>query len=152
MIDTKIAVFRGAGHPFEIVEKSLDLPLGRGECLVEMSLATICGSDLHTVDGRRHEPVPCVLGHEGVGRIVATGEGRDTGLVGRRVTWTLADSCGVCRACRDWSLPQKCETLFKYGHAPLDSGTGLNGTYASHIVLRAGTTIFPLPDAVTDEM
>ncbi|MGA2751689.1 MAG: zinc-binding dehydrogenase [Verrucomicrobiota bacterium] len=107
---------------------------------------------MHTVDGRRREPVPCVLGHEGVGRVVAAGHGRDEGLVGRRVTWTLADSCGVCRPCRDWSLPQKCERLFKYGHALLSDGTGLNGTYASHLVLRAGTTIFPLPDTVTDEM
>jgi putative phosphonate catabolism associated alcohol dehydrogenase len=152
MIRTKIAVFRGPGQPFEFVERTLDVLLGSGQCLVEISLATVCGSDLHTVDGRRAEPTPCVLGHEGVGRVVAVGRDGDTGWVGRRVTWTLADSCGVCRACRDWSLPQKCERLFKYGHAPLDDGTGFNGTYASHVVLRAGTALFPLPDAVTDEM
>jgi putative phosphonate catabolism associated alcohol dehydrogenase len=152
LIKTKIAVFRGAGQPFERVEQSLDVPLDSGECLVEISLATICGSDLHTVDGRRAEPTPCVLGHEGVGRVLAAGHGREEGWVGRRVTWTLADSCGRCRACRDWSLPQKCERLFKYGHALLDDGTGFNGTYASHIVLRAGTTLVPLPDEVTDEM
>jgi putative phosphonate catabolism associated alcohol dehydrogenase len=152
MIRTKIAVFRGPGQPFEVVERNWDVLLDYGQCLVEISLATICGSDLHTVDGRRAEPTPCVLGHEGVGRVVAAGQGRDAGWVGRRVTWTLADSCGVCRACRDWSLPQKCERLFKYGHAPLEDGTGLNGTHASHVVLRAGTTLIPLPDAVTDEM
>jgi putative phosphonate catabolism associated alcohol dehydrogenase len=152
MTRTKIAVFRAPGAPFEFVEKTLDILLGSGQCLVEISLATICGSDLHTVDGRRAEPVPCVLGHEGVGRVVAAGQGRDAGWVGRRVTWTLADSCGACRPCRQWSLPQKCERLFKYGHAPLEDGTGLNGTYASHVVLRAGTTLVPLPDAVTDEM
>jgi len=152
MIKTKIAVFRGAGQPFEFVERAVDVRIDSGQCLVEISLATICGSDLHTVDGRRREPVPCVLGHEGVGRVVAAGHGRDAGLVGRRVTWTLADSCGVCRPCRDWALPQKCERLFKYGHAPLHDGTGFNGTYASHVVLRSGTTILPFPEAVTDEM
>lgn len=152
MIKTKIAVFRGPGQSFELVEQTLDVPLASGECLVEILLATICGSDLHTVDGRRAEPAPCVLGHEGVGRVVAGGPGRGKEWIGRRVTWTLADSCGVCRACRDWSLPQKCERLFKYGHAPLGDGTGFNGTYSSHIVLRAGTAIIPLPDEVTDEM
>jgi putative phosphonate catabolism associated alcohol dehydrogenase len=152
MIKTKMAVFRGAGQPFDLVERNVNFNLGRGQCLVEISLATICGSDLHTFDGRRREPVPCVLGHEGVGRVVAVGPDRDPGLVGRRVTWTLADSCGVCRACRDWSLPQKCERLFKYGHASLDDGTGFNGTYATHVVLRSGTTLFPLPDAISDEM
>ncbi len=152
MIETKTAVFRGVGQPFEFVERSVNFSLDSGQCLVEISLATICGSDLHTVDGRRSERVPCVLGHEGVGPVVAVGPSRDAGLVGRRVTWTLADSCGVCRPCRDWALPQKCERLFKYGHAPLHDGAGFNGTYASHVVLRAGTTIFPLPEAVTNEM
>ena len=152
MIKTKTAVFRGTGQRFEIVEQNVDFNLNPGHCLVEISLATVCGSDLHTIDGRRREPVPCVLGHEGVGRVVATGEGRDRRLVGRRVTWTLADSCGVCRFCCDWALPQKCERLFKYGHASLNDGTGFNGTYASHIVLRAGTTLFPFPEAVTDVM
>jgi len=152
MIRTKSAVFHGSGQPFQFVERIFDVPLGHGECLVEIALATVCGSDLHTIDGRRAEPTPCVLGHEGVGRIVAVGHGREAGWIGRRVTWTLADNCGVCRACRDWSLPQKCERLFKYGHAPLTDGSGFNGTYASHVVLRAGTTIFPLPDEVTDEM
>jgi putative phosphonate catabolism associated alcohol dehydrogenase len=152
MIRTQIAVFHGAGQPFEFVERSVEFSLGSGQCLVEILVATVCGSDLHTVDGRRREPVPCVLGHEGVGRVVAVGRDRDAGLAGRRVTWTLADSCGICRACRDWGLPQKCERLFKYGHAPLNEGTGFNGTYASHVVLRAGTAVFPLPDEITDEM
>ncbi|HEV7925678.1 MAG TPA: zinc-binding dehydrogenase [Verrucomicrobiae bacterium] len=152
MIKTKMAVFRGPGQPFEFVERPVEFELDSGQCLVEILLATICGSDLHTVDGRRHELVPCVLGHEGVGRVVAAGLDRNPALIGRRVTWTLADSCGVCQPCRNWSLPQKCERLFKYGHAPLNDGAGFNGTYASHVVLRAGTTLFPLPETVTDQM
>lgn len=87
-----------------------------------------------------------------MGRVLEVGPWRDSALVRRRGTWTLADSCGSCRCCRDWDLPQKCERLFKYGHAALGDGTGLNGTYASHVVLRGGTTVMPLPDAVTDIM
>jgi putative phosphonate catabolism associated alcohol dehydrogenase len=152
MIRAKIAVFHGPGARFEIVDKVVNSCVGEGECLVEIALATVCGSDLHTVEGRRREPIPAVLGHEGVGRVIAVGRGREAALVGRRVTWTLADSCGRCRACRDWALPQKCENLFKYGHAPLDSGSGLNGAYATHVLLRSGTTVIPLPDSVTDAM
>jgi len=40
----------------------------------------------------------------GVGRVVALGEKRDPGLLGQRVTWTIADSCGECVPCRDWDL------------------------------------------------
>jgi putative phosphonate catabolism associated alcohol dehydrogenase len=150
MTTARLAIFRAPRAPFEFDERPLP-PCGEGEALVAISLATICGSDLHTADGRRTEPAPCVLGHEAVGRVIAVGAGRDSALVGRRVTWTLADSCGTCVPCREWHLPQKCEHLFKYGHAALDNGTGLNGCYASHILLRRGTTIIPIPDALPDE-
>jgi threonine dehydrogenase-like Zn-dependent dehydrogenase len=66
------------------------------------------------------------------------------------VTWTLADSCGHCAPCTRWRLPQKCEHLFKYGHAAFKDGSGLNGCYASHILLRPGTQIMPVPTALPD--
>jgi putative phosphonate catabolism associated alcohol dehydrogenase len=145
----RVAIFDGPGRPFRLEEIPLPERLGPGEVLVRLSLATICGSDLHTVAGRRQEPVPCVLGHEGIGRVAAAGTGREA-WVGKRVTWTLADSCGACRPCAELDLPQKCEHLFKYGHASLGDGTGLNGTYASHILLRPGTHLVEVTDAVSD--
>lgn len=143
-------VFFGFGEPFEL--RRFEIPeLGAAELLVRIDLAAICGSDLHTLAGTRTEPTPCVLGHEGVGTIVAVGPG--AGIeVGTRVTWTLADSCGRCQRCTRDHLPQKCDRLFKYGHASLADGNGLNGTFASHIVLRAGTTVVPIPDRVSDAM
>lgn len=152
MIHPRAAVFQGPGSPFLLQDlPPFDLP-GPGECLVQITLATLCGSDLHTHTGRRHGPTPCILGHEAVGRVLAVGEGRDPALVGSRVTWTLADSCGKCAPCSRWNLPQKCDHLFKYGHAPLTDGSGLNGCYSTHILLRAGTTVVPLPDSITDSM
>jgi putative phosphonate catabolism associated alcohol dehydrogenase len=145
----RAAIFEQAGRPFRIAPMPLPAHPGEGEVLVQVSLATICGSDLHTIAGRRQEPVPCVLGHEAVGRVVDTGAGREA-WQGKRVTWTLADSCGECAACTEYGLPQKCERLFKYGHAALSDGTGLNGTYASHILLRRGTHLVAVPDAVPD--
>jgi len=38
-------------------------------------VATLCGSDLHTFEGRRQAPVPTVLGHEIVGQIEEIGGG-----------------------------------------------------------------------------
>ena len=54
--------------------------------------------------------------------------------------------------CTDHQLPQKCHSLFKYGHAAIDDGPGLNGCYASHIVLRAGTHIVKVPDSLPDNV
>jgi putative phosphonate catabolism associated alcohol dehydrogenase len=151
MATAHYAIFNEPNEPFQLAEMPLPL-CGPGEVLVALSLATICGSDLHTTDGRRSEVAPAILGHEGVGRVIAVGAGRDRALVGERVTWTLADSCGGCVPCREWQLPQKCEHLFKYGHAMLSDGSGLNGCYASHILLRRGTTVIPVPDSLPDEV
>jgi len=152
MTTARVAIFHGPGEPFELMDRPVRQPLEPGECLVEISLASICGSDLHTVEGRRPQPLPSILGHEGVGVVMAIGPGRDPTLLGRRVTWTLADSCGKCLACRDWDLPQKCESLFKYGHAALSDRSGFHGCYSTHIVLQAGTSVFPLADTVSDSM
>jgi len=144
----RVQLFHGAGRAFEL--RSIPLPetLAPGEVLVEISLATICGSDLHTIEGRRSSPTPGVLGHEAVGFVVASA--RPGVLPGQRITWTLADSCGQCPACTDDQLPQKCVSLFKYGHTSLANGSGLNGGYASHIVLRAGTAVFEVPAELSD--
>ncbi len=150
MPETAIAqVFLGPERGFD--RREIPIPkLGPGEVLVAISLASICGSDLHTLAGRREAPVPCVLGHEAVGHIAAMGAGRTDLSIGQRVTWSLADSCGHCPACVTYDLPQKCDALFKYGHAAIDDGSGLNGCYASHIVLRPGTAIFPVPARLPD--
>lgn len=148
-MNARVAIFDRAGQPFRIEELPLPSHLKPGEVLVKITLATICGSDLHTYSGRRQGPVPCVLGHEGVGRVIAAGRARE-GWLNKRVTWSLADSCGACAACTDWNLPQKCERVFKYGHAALQQGSGLHGTYATHIVLRPGTHLVEVPDSVPD--
>jgi putative phosphonate catabolism associated alcohol dehydrogenase len=139
-------VFKGAHLPQE--EKIALTPpkLASGELLVEMGMSTICGSDLHTYEGRRSAPTPCVLGHEGVGRVVAVGSDGDLLRIGRRITWTLTDTCGRCLPCTTWNLPQKCHSLFKYGHAEL----GYNGCFASHLILRPGTATVNLPDSLPD--
>ena len=66
--------------------------------LARISLATICGSDLHTVSGRRGADVPCVLGHEVVGTVAAptslcAADGRPL-REGDRIVWSLTTSCG----------------------------------------------------------
>lgn len=145
-----VMVCKAPNQPMERQLLPIPARLETGEVLVRMSLATICGSDIHTFKGSRTEPMPTVLGHEGVGTIIVTGGGRPELSKGDRVTWSIADSCGQCPFCTEYELPQKCVDLFKYGHALLSDGSGLNGCYATHILLRRGTHIVKLPPEVND--
>lgn len=145
-------VFFGADRdPSLFYEDRHPLPhIEEGEILTKIRLATLCGSDLHTLQGKRVEAVPSVLGHEAVGEVIATRRVDAKVKVGDRVTFSIIDSCFKCWACRS-GLPQKCQHMKKYGHLSLsDHGGGFNGCYASHLVLRAGTEVFPIPDSVTD--
>src|SRR5690348_10981215 len=119
MPDAFLQVFDDPGKPFRVAKQPLPDDLQEGEVLVRIDLASICGSDLHTITGKRRGPTPAVLGHEGVGRVIATGAARNNLKSGDRVTWTLTDSCGICPFCRDHRLPEKCKSLFKYGHAEM---------------------------------
>ena len=143
-------IFTGPGHPLR--QQNLPLPdaLDPGAVLVSIDLATICGSDLHTLSGLRQEPTPLVLGHEAVGRVVASE--RPDLAPGDRISWSIADSCGSCPACTKHRLPEKCDRLFKYGHAALTDGSGLNGCYATHLLLRPGTHIAKVDDQLIDAL
>ncbi len=140
-------LFRGSRLPFEPSSRGLSA-LRSGQVRVKIDLATICGSDLHTLAGRRSSPAPSIFGHEGIGRIVASE--REGWPIGDRVTWSLTDSCGRCRSCGELNLPQKCERLFKYGHAAFEEG--LNGCYATHIDLRPGTHLVRVPEEIPDAL
>jgi alcohol dehydrogenase len=148
-----VALYHGEGQPFEICEREITLP-HPDDVLVQVSLATICGSDLHTVTGQRMAPTPCVLGHEAVGRISSPTNVRDACgqplREGDRVTWSIMAACGACYYCDERNLPQKCERLFKYGHARSEDSYFLNGSFAEYICLRSGTAIYRIPDAVSD--
>jgi putative phosphonate catabolism associated alcohol dehydrogenase len=145
-----VQIFDGPGRPFRLETRPLPETLRPGEVLVKMGLATVCGSDLHTASGQRDTPVPCVLGHEAVGRVIRVGSARAGLPLQTRVSWSVVDSCGTCPACRQYHLPEKCHALFKYGHAPLSDGSGLNGCYATHVLLRPGTHIARVADAIPD--
>lgn len=116
--------------------------------MVRLRAATVCGSDWHTVSGRRSSPCPSVLGHEGAGTVVAVGEGTPVG-VGERVVFGVTVACGHCARCRR-GMTAKCEHVRKVGHEPYDGGWVLSGTYATHILLPVGSTVVPVPPEIAD--
>ena len=156
-VPVRYARWDGVGSPFSVVTDSTPRVPGPGELLVRIDLATVCGSDLHTVGGRRPSPVPALLGHEQVGTVLGVGEGGvrcvDGSPVrpGMRVVWSVTASCGACERC-DRGLPQKCRRLRKYGHEPLVESAPLTGGFATHCVVLPGTAVVEVPGDLPDEV
>jgi alcohol dehydrogenase len=132
--------------------------LAPGELLVRVACSTLCGSDLHTYQGRRETPCPTILGHEILGRVAALPPGdppRDLAgrvlALGDRVTWSIAASCGACFYCTR-KIPQKCERLFKYGHERATESHPLSGGLADYCHLARGTAVLHVPESLPDEV
>ena len=76
-----------------------DLQPGRGEVLIRIGAAGVCGTDLHILDGMiKPERYPMTLGHEAAG--VVEGVGEDVSLeVGTPVAIYNKLFCGRCEQC-----------------------------------------------------
>lgn len=117
-----------------------------GDALVKVTHASICGTDLHILQGHVPSCQPGrILGHEGVGIIESLGAGVTTLTVGMKVLIACISSCGVCTRCRG-NLSAHCTT----GGWIL--GNTIDGTQAEYVrVPHAACSLYPLPDAVTPE-
>src|SRR5919198_544755 len=84
----------------EIIEVS-EPACGPEDVVVRMLGVGLCGSDLAVHSGSREVPsLPWVLGHEGVGEIVAVGSAVRERRVGQRVAIEPNYCCLSCSACR----------------------------------------------------
>lgn len=99
------AVVKEADAPGIAVRDVAEPAVGSGEALVRMELCGICGSDVATYLWQPHKRqlasrLPMILGHEGVGRVVAVGDGVTDLGVGDRVVTEPIIACGNCAMCR----------------------------------------------------
>jgi (R,R)-butanediol dehydrogenase/meso-butanediol dehydrogenase/diacetyl reductase len=105
----KAAIYVAKGR-FELVEKPMPTPLS-GECLLEMSRAGICGTDLRIFQGHMHDRVGSrrILGHEAVS-VIREISPQGKLKVGDRVVVEPTIFCGNCAACRE-GIAHVCQNL-----------------------------------------
>ena len=103
---TRAAVVAEAGAPFVVQELTLAPPRA-DEVIVKLEACGMCHADISAQSGAIPFPLPGVLGHEGVGRVVEAGEAVTDIAVGQRVVISFT-SCGRCPACLD-AKPSYCE-------------------------------------------
>lgn len=119
-----------------------------GEVLVGIKASGVCHTDYDWLSRNKR----LVLGHEGAGVVVATGEGVSGLKAGDRVALNWAIPCGQCFQCRR-GAENICENRgrvpeerFGYRKGSLSASFGL-GTMATHVLVPAAAAL-PLPDSL----
>lgn len=131
----------------------LRLP-GGNDVVVEIDVAGLCHSDLKPIEGDIPQPLPVILGHEAVGRVVDRGPEAKTPL-GTRVVMTVFRPCGVCEHCvvgksincRATSVTPP--SPFSRGGKTIHQFVRL-GTFARRTIVSESQVI-PVPSGLSDE-
>ena len=92
----RVAAFYGPGKPMQIKEYAVPEPEA-GCIVVKMTIANVCGSDLHQWRGefdvaRFGRPYPQILGHEMTATVQQLGEGVSRDTAGQPILLTQGKS------------------------------------------------------------
>ncbi len=123
------------------------------DAIVRVSMAGLCGSDLHPFFGRESGLDPgTVMGHEMVGEVVELGDvvgSSDSIAVGDRVFAPFSTNCGSCFYCQ-CGLSSRCINGQLFGW--VENGIGLEGCQSEFVrIPLADSTLMKLPNGLTDE-
>lgn len=142
--------------PETLRQRSFDVPSPESDAaLLEVELAGICGTDVKVFRGQIPAyPVPLILGHEIVGRLVAVGEefvGR-TGLeAGDRVTVSSMVPCWSCPACMIGEY-RFCPKMRQYGLSmSSDQPPHLWGAFSEYMYIAPGSMLRKVTEDVPAE-
>ena len=113
---------------------------------VKMTKTTICGTDLHILEGDVPSCQPGrILGHEGVGVIDQVGPAVTAFKPGDRVLISCISACGKCVYCRK----------LMYSHCTTGGwilGNRIDGTQAEFVrIPHAATSLHPIPQGADEE-
>lgn len=120
------------------------------DAIVRITMAGICGSDLHVYHGRETGlDHGTVMGHEFTGTVEEAGSDVKNFKKGSRVLSPFTTSCGECFYC-SIGLTCRCEKGNLFGW--VQDGHGLHGAQATYIrVPMADSTLVPLSNDLTEK-
>jgi threonine dehydrogenase-like Zn-dependent dehydrogenase len=155
----RAAIFEGVGKPMPIRQYPVSDP-EPGWALVRLTLANVCGSDLHVWRGDtpigRGGGVEIILGHEMTGRVHRLGAGLRADALGRplregdRVVFSYYSACGACLACLRGE-PNACMVSLLTVFRPASTAPHFFGGFADYYYVSPKQTLLRVPDALPDE-
>lgn len=115
--------------------------VGDYDVLIKVKAAGLCGSDIHSINGRSNmQPIGTILGHEFCGEVAEVGKKVTRWKVGdRAVSDTTGYVCGTCPACLKGEYTQ-CKDY-------VGLGNGLDGSFAEYCLIP-GAVLQPYPQAL----
>ncbi len=125
-----------------------DPQISGDEVLVKIAAASICGSDVHGMDGSTGRRIPpIVMGHEASGEIVAVGGAVTSYELGDRVTFDSTVYCGKCDFCKQGKV-NLCQDRKVLGVSCGDYR--MHGAFAEYLAVPA-RILYRVPDGVSYE-
>jgi L-iditol 2-dehydrogenase len=114
----------------ELVERRQPTP-SRGQVIIDVEAAGVCGTDLHIERGELDVPRGIILGHEVAGVVAAVGAGVSADWLGTRVvSETYYSTCGRCDRCLE-GRPNLCASRRSIG-------IHVDGAFAGQLAVPAG--------------
>src|SRR5215831_5435636 len=155
----KAMVWTAIDTPLELREYPLP-EVDDDAMLVKITMACICGSDLHSYKGEyvgRLKPSreqPLIMGHEMTGRVYRMGRNVKADHLGRslkegdRIVYSYFNPCGKCWACVTGSAPCPYKHRFR---KTSEEFPHFRGAFAEYYYLRGDQWVFKVPDELPDE-
>lgn len=144
-MDMKALVYRGPSSK-AVEDRPKPQLRDPGDAIVKVRKTTICGTDLHILEGDVATCAPGrILGHEGVGTVESVGSAVSQIHPGDLVLISCISSCGRCEYCRR-GMFSHCLT----GGWIL--GNTIDGTQAEYVrTPHADTSLYRLPAGVDED-
>ena len=93
-------VFNGPHNGFTFKQVESPKIIDSTDVIVRMDKTTICGTDLHILNGNVFTCKPdTILGHEGIGHVIQTGDNVNKFKIGDKLLISCITSCGHCNHC-----------------------------------------------------
>lgn len=148
-------------EPLQLRDVPIPDEIEPGAILVKTEVASVCGSDVHLWQGSlgvaSRIPLPIILGHEMMGRVVRLGLGATTDTAGERlsegdrIVWTHA-SCGECYMCSVTHQATLCPKRRMYMFTNCEQPPYLLGGFSEYGYVFPSSGRIKVPDEVPNEL